>query len=166
MQLTDDEMEHFLLVLSQWRGRGRIEKFLGLYKMLLDILALFQRQGITRDVQFGATLAVAMIGESKSDLPVLKNGLTILEAMQKLSVGEPLPAWEGAPVELPRCSSRKRRHHYVWQFYLKAWASEEGAVWCRRRGEKRAFSTGTTMIGIRKDFYELRELTESDIELV
>lgn len=51
---------------------------------------------------------------------------------------------------------RKRRHHTVWQYYLAAW-ERDGVVACLRDG--RSFSTGTQVLGVRTDFYALKELS-------
>ena len=53
----------------------------------------------------------------------------------------------------------KRRHHHVWQLYLRPWTSG-GAIWCLQNG--RAFSTGTRDIAVEKDFYKFHRLTTAD----
>lgn len=60
-------------------------------------------------------------------------------------------------------AQKKRRHHYVWQHYLAAWATD-GQVWCLREG--RRFSTNTINIAQRRDFYRLKEMTARDLEYV
>jgi Protein of unknown function (DUF4238) len=57
----------------------------------------------------------------------------------------------------------KRRHHTVWQQYLKAW-TVDGAIWCLQNG--RIFRTGTPVIAVEKDFYKLQQLTPEDIDLI
>lgn len=57
----------------------------------------------------------------------------------------------------------KRRHHHVWQQYLKAW-SQDGAIWCLQDG--RIFSTGTPTVAAEKDFYKLQRLTNEDETLL
>jgi Protein of unknown function (DUF4238) len=57
----------------------------------------------------------------------------------------------------------KRRHHHVWQKYLKPWTTD-GAIWCLQDG--RIFSTGTANIAVEKDFYKLRNLRGDDIKLL
>jgi Protein of unknown function (DUF4238) len=57
----------------------------------------------------------------------------------------------------------KRRHHHVWQFYLRSWTSE-GAIWCFQNG--RAFATGTARVAVEKDFYKFRKLTAADEQMV
>jgi hypothetical protein len=54
----------------------------------------------------------------------------------------------------------KRRHHHVWQKYLKPWTTG-GAILCLQNG--RIFSTGTVNIAVEKDFYKLHKLTRDDI---
>lgn len=58
---------------------------------------------------------------------------------------------------------RKRRHHYVWQYYLSAWAVD-GVVACLRDGN--VFETGTTNVAVRKDFYRLKDLSDAEIGFV
>jgi hypothetical protein len=58
---------------------------------------------------------------------------------------------------------KKRRHHHVWQKYLKSWTTD-GAIWCLQNG--RVFSAGTVNIAVEKDFYKLHKLTRDDITLL
>ncbi len=58
---------------------------------------------------------------------------------------------------------KKRRHHYVWQYYLKAWATG-GRVACLRRGK--VFSSGTSTLAVETDFYRIRELTAMDLVVI
>jgi hypothetical protein len=58
---------------------------------------------------------------------------------------------------------KKRRQHYVWQHYLKAW-TVEGQLWCQR-GDKR-FLADTTNVANRRDFYRLREMSDNDLTIV
>jgi len=57
---------------------------------------------------------------------------------------------------------RKRRHHHVWQYYLRPW-TVDGALYCLQDGsiERR----GTSAIAVEKDFYELHRLTAEDVAL-
>lgn len=57
----------------------------------------------------------------------------------------------------------KHKHHYVWQYYLKAWAAD-GQVWCARQG--RVFRTSTVNVGQERDFYRLQELSAADLEFM
>src|ERR1700737_737894 len=57
----------------------------------------------------------------------------------------------------------KRRHHHVWQQYLRSWTTD-GAIWCLQNG--RIFSTGTPTIAVEKDFYKLQKLTREDIAFI
>jgi hypothetical protein len=57
----------------------------------------------------------------------------------------------------------KRRHHHVWQQYLRSWTTD-GAIWCLQNG--RIFSTGTPTIALEKDFYKLHKLTPEDIAFI
>jgi len=58
---------------------------------------------------------------------------------------------------------KKRRQHYVWQYYLKAWATDD-TVACLRDG--RVFRTGTINLALETDFYRLRELTPAELSVV
>jgi hypothetical protein len=58
---------------------------------------------------------------------------------------------------------KKRRHHYVWQKYLKPW-EVGGQIWCRRADK--SFPTSTVNIGQQRDFYRLKELTEEEIAFI
>lgn len=57
----------------------------------------------------------------------------------------------------------KRRHHYVWQNYLKAW-SVQGQIWCRRDGK--VFQSNTINVGQQRDFYRLKDLTPEEISFI
>lgn len=57
----------------------------------------------------------------------------------------------------------KHKQHYVWEHYLSAW-KENGKVWCKRGGT--IFQTSTENIGHMRDFYRIRELTDTDISIV
>jgi hypothetical protein len=58
---------------------------------------------------------------------------------------------------------KKRRHHYVWQKYLRAWSVDD-QIACLRNG--RTFRSGTVDVAVRKDFYRLKEITPSDLEVI
>lgn len=58
---------------------------------------------------------------------------------------------------------KKRKQHYVWQHYLRAWTTD-GKLWCQL-GE-RQFQASTESIAQGKDFYRLKEMSESDLMLV
>jgi len=47
---------------------------------------------------------------------------------------------------------RSKAHHVVPQFYLRAWANEEGKISARLRTGK-VFETGTEALAVEKDFY-------------
>lgn len=57
----------------------------------------------------------------------------------------------------------KRRNHYVWQYYLSAW-EEHGAVICRRDG--RILRTGTSVLGVEKDIYRLKNINNAEVVLI
>jgi len=54
-----------------------------------------------------------------------------------------------------------RRQHYVWRFYLTAWA-ENGNFSCLRNGK--VFSPQPHDIAVKRDFYRLQVMTPEDIE--
>ncbi|NWK78152.1 DUF4238 domain-containing protein [Aquitalea sp. LB_tupeE] len=62
---------------------------------------------------------------------------------------------------MPAHQNTKRRHHHVWQHYLKPW-TKNGAIWCQQ--DNKIFSTGTTTVAIENDFYKVAELSISQIE--
>lgn len=57
----------------------------------------------------------------------------------------------------------KRKHHYVWRHYLKPWTSND-QIFCYRKGS--IFNTNLMNVANVRDFYELNELTEMEIELL
>ena len=57
----------------------------------------------------------------------------------------------------------KRRHHHVWQRYLRPW-TVGGTLYCLQDG--RIFSTGTRTVAVEKDFYKLHQLTVEDVALI
>lgn len=59
--------------------------------------------------------------------------------------------------------NKKRRHHYVWQHYLRSF-TVEGKLWCQM-GD-RGFPATTETIAYARDFYRLKELTEYDLKVV
>jgi hypothetical protein len=58
---------------------------------------------------------------------------------------------------------KKRRQHYVWRNYLRAWSSKE-RLFCLRNGE--VFGSNLMGVGNQRDFYKLKELNEADVEFV
>lgn len=58
---------------------------------------------------------------------------------------------------------KKRRHHYVWRKYLRAWASND-SIWCCREGK--IFRSNLMGVGQVRDFYRLKELSFHDIEAI
>ena len=57
----------------------------------------------------------------------------------------------------------KRRHHHVWQYYLRPWTTD-GQLFCLM--EDRIFPTGTTAIAVETDFYKIEKITATDIALI
>lgn len=57
----------------------------------------------------------------------------------------------------------KRRHHYVWCKYLRAWADNK-KVFCLREGS--IINPNITGIALRRDFYKMHTLTEYDLKYV
>lgn len=58
---------------------------------------------------------------------------------------------------------KKRRQHYVWRYYLRAWSQDE-KIFCLRDGA--IFSSNLMGVANKRDFYKIRELDENDIEFV
>ncbi len=58
---------------------------------------------------------------------------------------------------------RKRRHHYVPQFYLKPWA-KDNRVFCLRAGKIKQL--GLRDVGVAQDFYAVGDLTPDDVEFL
>ena len=56
-------------------------------------------------------------------------------------------------------STKKKKHHYVWQHYLTAWARDGEQVWCLRKGGE-PFRSHTLNIGQQRYFYRLREMSQ------
>jgi hypothetical protein len=54
----------------------------------------------------------------------------------------------------------KRRHHYVWRYYLGAWVLNN-KVFCLMNGK--IFEPNPIRVGIEKDFYAMSELSDEDI---
>lgn len=55
----------------------------------------------------------------------------------------------------------KNRQHYVWQYYLKSWGNDE-KVFCRI--DNKVFRTNTVNLAIENRFYELKEISDKDIQ--
>jgi len=60
-------------------------------------------------------------------------------------------------------STKKRRHHFVWQHYLSAWCTD-GELGCLRN--KSFFTTGTTVVAVEKDLYMLADLKQPELKLL
>jgi hypothetical protein len=56
---------------------------------------------------------------------------------------------------------KKRKQHYIWRYYLNAWATDE-QIFCLR--ENKIFKTNLMNIGNIRDFYRLKELSNQDIK--
>lgn len=58
---------------------------------------------------------------------------------------------------------RKRKHHYVWRYYLKSWSLDK-QIFCLR--DKKIFKPNLMGIANKRDFYKLKEITEADIDFI
>ncbi|WP_080630286.1 DUF4238 domain-containing protein [Burkholderia glumae] len=56
-----------------------------------------------------------------------------------------------------------KKQHYVWEFYLRGWATND-QIWCKRGGEP--FLTSTENVGQQRYFYELEVFSEAEVELL
>lgn len=56
----------------------------------------------------------------------------------------------------------KKRHHIVWQHYLRAW-SNENQIWFLQNGSIKR--TGLINVAVRKKFYSLRAMSSDDYKL-
>ena len=155
-----------------WRKLPPHERGDSAAELIVHVLELFQRDGVTPQVQMMALMAGIVAKESghdnlrtKSTLIVGKKArkLTIGEAMEALSAGKPIPEWNGAAFS---AGERKRKQHYVWQHYLSAWTNSKNQIWCLRKDGSRPFPTGTDNIAHRAYFYKIQELNDSDIACV
>lgn len=54
----------------------------------------------------------------------------------------------------------KRRHHYVWQYYLKAFCHNADFIYCLIYGEVKSICT--KHVAVEKDLYRLKELTKDE----
>lgn len=59
----------------------------------------------------------------------------------------------------------KRKHHYVWAYYLKGWTSDGLNVWYISKKGNASFDS-IRGIGCEKDFYKVGVLSEYDIKLI
>ena len=60
--------------------------------------------------------------------------------------------------------TKKRKHHYVFQAYLKGWATN-GMVWCLR-GSSKPFNTSTENVLQERDFYRVKLLNADEMKFV
>lgn len=66
------------------------------------------------------------------------------------------------PPETPKLQT-KRRHHYVWQKYLRAWETG-GRVWCRRGAKE--FASNTVNLAVESYFYRIFDLLPDERTLI
>lgn len=60
--------------------------------------------------------------------------------------------------------SKKNKQHYVWRFYLEAWADQNDLIFCYRKGK--IFKPNIKDVAQQRNFYKLKELTAGDILLI
>ena len=58
---------------------------------------------------------------------------------------------------------KKRRQHYVWRYYLEAWAVDD-KIYCLRGNN--VFNPNPINVANKRDFYRLKELTEGDMSFI
>lgn len=61
-------------------------------------------------------------------------------------------------------SVKIRGQHYVWRYYLQAWADGAGVIYCLRDG--RIFPVQPKDVAKERDFYRLKSLTQEDIAFI
>lgn len=59
----------------------------------------------------------------------------------------------------------KRKHHYVWAFYLRQWESDEKGVWYRTP-KNRISQDSPDGLSQQEDFYKLGELLDEDVAYI
>lgn len=60
-----------------------------------------------------------------------------------------------------------RKHHYVWRYYLSAWSFEDNKVLALKKSENKILPpTDPKNLLRKKDFYEVKRVTEADISFV
>lgn len=59
----------------------------------------------------------------------------------------------------------KKKHHYVWSYYLKGWATDGVNVWYISKKGKPSFDS-VKGIGCENHFYNVGTLSENDIKLI
>jgi Protein of unknown function (DUF4238) len=58
---------------------------------------------------------------------------------------------------------KKKRHHYVWQHYLKLWARKDDQIFCLRKGK--IFPSHTKNVAMESDFYKLEPFAPRELSL-
>ena len=58
-----------------------------------------------------------------------------------------------------------RKHHYVWRYYLEAWANRDGRVYAARNGRPLGLVNPTNVMA-RRDLYRLPNLTLDDVQFL
>ncbi|MES2040086.1 MAG: DUF4238 domain-containing protein [Pseudomonadota bacterium] len=59
--------------------------------------------------------------------------------------------------------NKVKKQHYVWEFYLKAWATDN-QIWCKRAGS--IFNTSTENVAQERYFYAIEALSTAEIKLL
>jgi hypothetical protein len=65
---------------------------------------------------------------------------------------------------LKTTEQKKNKQHYVWRFYLEAWADENDLIFCHRKGK--LFKPNIKDVAQQRNFYRLKELTDDEVTLV
>ena len=58
---------------------------------------------------------------------------------------------------------KKRKHHYVWRYYLNSWA-KNNLIWCYRDGK--IFNPNLMGVAQSRDFYKLNEMKYEDMKII
>ena len=67
--------------------------------------------------------------------------------------------------DIVKLAGPKKRQHYVWQRYLRAWETD-GKVWVRLHREKKVVPATPRSVASEKHFYKLQPVTEEDLALI
>lgn len=59
---------------------------------------------------------------------------------------------------------KKRRQHYGWRHYLRAWLDNNGHLYCSKAGK--VFKSNLANVAQERNFYGLKELSAREISFI